>query len=158
MTMSVKAKSAAASTGGKKMAAGARATGTGENGTGTSRTGSSNAGSGGADSGGADSGGTSFSSADSGNKSPAESGLEPAELATVFANSLLAPGTYRHFKGRRYRVLGTARHTETGEWLVVYQSLYGAHDVWVRPLSMFTETVEHGGEPLPRFQRLEEGE
>ncbi len=90
--------------------------------------------------------------------SSAEAGIGGTDTRAAFADSLLAPGIYRHFKGRRYRVLGTARHSETGELLAVYQALYGDFGVWVRPLAMFTETVEHGGEPLPRFQRLEEGE
>ncbi len=35
---------------------------------------------------------------------------------------LPGPGRYRHCKGGFYRVLTLARHTETGESLVVYQS------------------------------------
>jgi len=60
-------------------------------------------------------------------------------------------GIYRHYKGQRYRVLGTARHSETMEELVVYQALYGERGLWVRPAGMFAETVELEGEPIPRF-------
>ncbi|MET0256461.1 MAG: DUF1653 domain-containing protein [Luteibacter sp.] len=60
-------------------------------------------------------------------------------------------GYYRHFKGMPYRVLGTARHSETMEELVVYQALYGEHGLWVRPAAMFAETVEHDGRSVPRF-------
>ncbi|MEP7186230.1 MAG: DUF1653 domain-containing protein [Rhodanobacter sp.] len=61
------------------------------------------------------------------------------------------PGIYRHYKGQRYRVLGTARHSETMETLVVYQPLYGDHGLWVRPAAMFHETIELDGEPIARF-------
>jgi hypothetical protein len=61
------------------------------------------------------------------------------------------PGTYRHYKGQRYRVLGTAQHSETMEPLVVYQALYGDYGLWVRPAAMFVETIELDGEPIPRF-------
>lgn len=61
------------------------------------------------------------------------------------------PGRYHHYKGNDYRVLGAARHSETGEWLVVYQALYGEHGWWVRPHAMFCETVEVGGQRVPRF-------
>ena len=61
------------------------------------------------------------------------------------------PGRYRHYKGRDYRVLGLARHSETLEPLVVYQALYGDHGLWVRPAAMFTETITHAGVRLPRF-------
>lgn len=61
------------------------------------------------------------------------------------------PGRYRHYKGNEYRVLGVARHTETEESLVVYQALYGEHGLWVRPATMFAETVEVNNARLPRF-------
>ncbi|MEO6800087.1 MAG: DUF1653 domain-containing protein [Rhodanobacter sp.] len=62
-----------------------------------------------------------------------------------------AAGIYRHYKGQRYRVLGTARHSETLEELVVYQALYGEHGLWVRPAVMFCEMIELDGEPIARF-------
>jgi hypothetical protein len=63
----------------------------------------------------------------------------------------LPTGTYRHYKGMEYRVIGVARHSETGESLVVYQALYGEKGLWVRPLSMFREGVETAGGRVPRF-------
>ena len=64
------------------------------------------------------------------------------------------PGRYRHYKGKDYQVIDLARHSETEEWLVVYRCLYGDHSLWVRPLSMFRETVELAGEQVPRFSRI----
>jgi len=63
----------------------------------------------------------------------------------------IKPGRYRHFKGKEYRLLGLARHSETLEEMVVYEALYGEHGLWVRPLSMWNETVERDGERMPRF-------
>lgn len=60
-------------------------------------------------------------------------------------------GQYRHYKGRDYEVLGTCRHSETLEELVLYKALYGDRGLWVRPLEMFEETVEVAGEEIPRF-------
>ncbi|MCL5041207.1 MAG: DUF1653 domain-containing protein [Gammaproteobacteria bacterium] len=70
--------------------------------------------------------------------------------------SLLRPGLYRHYKGQDYAVIGVARHSETEEQLVVYRTLYGNFDLWVRPLSMFTEQVEVDGEWLSRFTFVRE--
>jgi hypothetical protein len=61
------------------------------------------------------------------------------------------PGVYRHYKGQRYQVLGTARHSETLEELVVYRALYGERGLWVRPAGMFGQTVLVDGQPVPRF-------
>ena len=64
---------------------------------------------------------------------------------------MVTPGRYRHFKGHEYRVIGTARHSETLEEMVVYRALYGEGGVWVRPAGMWNETVERDGETFPRF-------
>jgi cupin 2 domain-containing protein len=63
-------------------------------------------------------------------------------------------GRYRHSKGNEYTVLGTARHSETLEELVVYRQEYGERAWWVRPREMFAETVRVDGRDVPRFQRV----
>ena len=68
---------------------------------------------------------------------------------------MLQPGRYRHYKGKDYEVIGVATHSETEEKLVIYRALYGEYDLWVRPLSMFTESVEIEGNSLPRFRFIE---
>lgn len=67
----------------------------------------------------------------------------------------LSPGRYRHYKGRDYIVLGVARHSETGDLLVVYRTDYGDRSLWVRPLTMFTEQVCADGKWQPRFACVE---
>ena len=68
----------------------------------------------------------------------------------------LPTGIYRHYKGQQYRVVGVAQHSETEEQLVVFQTLYGAFDLWVRPVAMFLEQVEVDGLQQPRFALLHE--
>ena len=68
----------------------------------------------------------------------------------------IRPGRYRHFKGGEYEILGTARHSETGEAMVVYRALYGEGGLWVRPAAMWNERVEREGYAGPRFILMEE--
>ena len=68
----------------------------------------------------------------------------------------IKPGKYRHFKGNEYRVLYIAKHSETLEPMVVYQALYGEGGVWVRPASMWNETVERDGKLFKRFTYIED--
>ena len=68
----------------------------------------------------------------------------------------IRPGLYRHFKGKGYRVLYTATHSETLEPMVVYQALYGQRGIWVRPAAMWNETVTREGKTLPRFTYIGE--
>ncbi|OJU54611.1 MAG: hypothetical protein BGN93_08335 [Acinetobacter sp. 39-4] len=69
---------------------------------------------------------------------------------------VLQRGIYQHYKGQIYQVFNVARHSETEEQLVVYQCLYGDYSMWVRPLSMFVETVElEDGQIIPRFKLIQ---
>lgn len=68
----------------------------------------------------------------------------------------IKPGRYRHFKGKEYEVLGVARHSETEEEPVVYRALYGDFGLWVRPVSMWNETVERDGKTFRRFTYIGE--
>ena len=68
----------------------------------------------------------------------------------------ILPGKYRHFKGNEYEVLYIARHSETMEDMVVYRALYGEHGVWVRPASMWNETVARDGKTFRRFTPIED--
>ena len=65
------------------------------------------------------------------------------------------PGVYRHYKGNLYQVLDTARHSETREPMTLYRALYGDRGLWVRPATMFLETVTINGTRQPRFVRLD---
>ena len=59
---------------------------------------------------------------------------------------------YMHYKGNKYKVLCTAKHSETLEEMVVYQALYGNKDIWVRPLSRWNEEVLVDGKKVKRFE------
>ena len=65
-------------------------------------------------------------------------------------------GRYRHFKGNEYEVLHLAKHSETQEQMVVYRAHYGEQGVWVRPASMWNETVERDGKTYRRFTYIGE--
>lgn len=69
---------------------------------------------------------------------------------------VIVGGEYEHFKGKRYRVVGVAKHSETLEDFVVYQQLYGDGALWVRPLIMFAEEVIRDGKTFPRFKYVGE--
>ncbi|MBQ8124750.1 MAG: DUF1653 domain-containing protein [Kiritimatiellae bacterium] len=66
--------------------------------------------------------------------------------------------TFRHFKGKLYRLEGFAKDSETLEEMVVYRALYGDGGLWVRPAKMFFETVERDGNTMKRFELLEDSE
>ena len=52
--------------------------------------------------------------------------------------------TYLHYKGNKYKVVGLAKHSETLEEMVVYESLKSG-GLWVRPASMWNEIVDDKG-------------
>ena len=65
-------------------------------------------------------------------------------------------GKYRHFKGGEYEVIAIAKHSETLEKMVVYRALYGAGEVWVRPVSMWNDEVVRDGNTYKRFTYIGE--
>ncbi|MCC6643671.1 DUF1653 domain-containing protein, partial [Candidatus Peregrinibacteria bacterium] len=46
---------------------------------------------------------------------------------------MIEPGIYRHYKGKNYRVIGVAKHSETMELMVVYQGLYNSEEFGDQP-------------------------
>ena len=67
-------------------------------------------------------------------------------MASIIRNAI-----YRHYKGQLYHVIDVAKHTETGEELVIYNATYGERKMWARPLSMFTGNIEINGGVQKRF-------
>ena len=61
-------------------------------------------------------------------------------------------GKYTHFKGGKYSVLHLATNLTTGDIMVVYQDQTEEENIWVRPLTMFTEKVTRDGETFDRFK------
>ena len=67
---------------------------------------------------------------------------------------------YTHYRNHKlYQIIGIGRHTETLETMVVYKALYfdskfGNQAIWIRPMTMFLETVESQGQMVPRFTLL----
>ncbi len=63
-------------------------------------------------------------------------------------------GIYEHYKGNRYEVIDTLRHSETEELMVLYRALYGDEGLWARPYTMFFEEVDVKGKLIPRFKYI----
>ena len=52
--------------------------------------------------------------------------------------------TYRHYKGNTYKIIAFAKHSETTEDMIVYQSTKNG-ETWVRPKSMWNEVIDEKG-------------
>ncbi len=65
---------------------------------------------------------------------------------------IIKKGKYRHYKGNYYEVLGLAYHSEDMRVMVVYRALYAQRQMWVRPASMWNETVNENGRTCRRFE------
>ena len=64
--------------------------------------------------------------------------------------------TFRHFKGKLYRLEGFEKDSKMLEEMVVYRALYGERGLWVRPAKMFFETIERDGKTMKRFELVED--
>jgi hypothetical protein len=71
-------------------------------------------------------------------------------------DDLVLGGVYQHYKGMNYIVKDVARHSETLEWMVIYECLYENPEgsIWVRPMGMFLEMVTINGKEQPRFKYI----
>jgi hypothetical protein len=69
---------------------------------------------------------------------------------------MLELGLYKHYKGNSYEVIGIAKHSETLEDMVVYKATYQPEgkNLWIRPLTMFVETVIIDGIEQKRFEKI----
>jgi hypothetical protein len=70
-------------------------------------------------------------------------------------------GQYRHFKGKIYEVINTAKDKDTLEDFVIYRACYSSPEfkdgqLRIRPQKMFLETVIVDGKEIPRFTFLED--
>jgi hypothetical protein len=59
----------------------------------------------------------------------------------------------RHFKGKLYKIVCVAVHTETKEELIIYKNMEGS-ETYARPKFMFWEFLEIDGKAIRRFERL----
>lgn len=68
----------------------------------------------------------------------------------------IKPGVYEHFKGKRYRVIGVGKHSETLEDVVFYEALYenDLAKLWARPVESFVGEVEVNSQKVPRFKYI----
>ncbi len=80
--------------------------------------------------------------------------VESTPKAEEITNEDINIGRYRHFKGGVYDVIGFAKHSETGEKLVIYKSAENPDDVWARPYDMFAEIIDRDGQKIKRFAKM----
>ena len=63
----------------------------------------------------------------------------PGDMVRHFKHETVADTSYAYC----YRIIVFAKHTETGENMVVYEGLYPPFEIYVRPYAMFMEEVDH---------------
>ena len=68
--------------------------------------------------------------------------FHPGDIVQHFKRETLDPEALAQNK-YLYKIIGTATHSETGEQMMVYQPLYDAQGMYVRPLEMFLSEVDH---------------
>lgn len=62
---------------------------------------------------------------------------------------------FQHFRGGKYKLIGFGKDSETLEDVVIYQALYGANQIWVRPYNIFFGKVKDKlGNDVDRFMEI----
>ena len=57
---------------------------------------------------------------------------------------ILIGKVYKHYKGNKYKIITFARHSETCEEMIVYESVIDGA-TWVRPKSMWNDVIDTAG-------------
>lgn len=57
---------------------------------------------------------------------------------------ILIGKNYKHYKGNLYKIIALAKHSETLEDMIIYQSVKD-EATWVRPKSMWNDVVDKNG-------------
>ncbi len=83
----------------------------------------------------------------------------PQESESV--NLIRIGGIYKHYSGKRYKIMAIGHGSEDLRQYVVYQGLYndpkfGDQPIWIRPLEMFVEVIDYNGKKTQRFELIEE--
>jgi hypothetical protein len=62
---------------------------------------------------------------------------------------------FQHFRGGKYKLIGFGKDSETLKDVVIYQALYGANQIWVRPYDIFFSKVKlPDGTEVERFKDI----
>lgn len=79
--------------------------------------------------------------------------FEPGDIVPHFKRETIENP---HDNEYLYEIVGFARHTETGEDLVIYKALYGSKQLYARPKNMFYSEVDREKYPnVKQKYRLE---
>ena len=65
--------------------------------------------------------------------------FQTGDIVRQFNRETVDPASDRYL----YMIVGVAKHSETGEEMMVYSPLYGDGGLFVRPLDMFLSEVDH---------------
>jgi cyclomaltodextrinase len=57
---------------------------------------------------------------------------------------ILIGKNYKHYKGNLYKIIALAKHSETLEDMIIYQSVKD-EATWARPKSMWNDVVDKNG-------------
>lgn len=83
------------------------------------------------------------------------SAQEPLWKKMLKERGLTKSRYFEHFKGGKYKLIGFGKDSETLEEVVVYEEMYGIHEIWVRPYNIFFSKVTlPDGSEVERFKEL----
>ena len=87
-------------------------------------------------------------------------GKYPEARESSWKNQLLSRSAtrdryFQHFKGGKYKLIGIGKESETLEDVVVYEAMFGIHEIWVRPYNIFFSKVTlPDGSEVDRFKEI----